>query len=131
MVDLDKDNNKPLPKSGLFRAFRSHPINSSHSLQLSSDDNNIDNNNNDNDNNRSNSSSINDINGRYRGYKQSFLRGHTKSIGLIEISEKEMLMITGKSNSIQSTVLYCTKLIYIYIYFILTIYTYIYMLYYH
>jgi hypothetical protein len=111
MIDLDKDNNKPLPKSGLFRAFRSHPINSSHSLQLSSDDNNIDNNNNNNnnDNNRSNSSSINDINSRYRGYKQSFLRGHTKSIGLIEISEKEMLMITGKSNSIQNTV-YCTKL---------------------
>ena len=105
MIDLDKDNNKPLPKSGLFRAFRSHPINSSHSLQISSDDKN----NNNNDNNGSNTSSNNDINSRYRGYKQSFLRGHTKSIGLIEISEKEMLMITGKSNSIQNTV-YCTVL---------------------
>ena len=62
------------------------------------------NNNNTNNNNQSNSSSINDINSRYRGYKQSFLRGHTKSIGLIEISEKEMLMITGKSHSIQNTV---------------------------
>ena len=88
MIDLDKDN-KPLPKTGLFRAFRSHPINSSHSLQLSSDNNNDFS----NESNTSRSS-----NSRYRGYKQSFLRGHTKSIGLIEISEREMLMITGKCN---------------------------------
>lgn len=86
MIDLDKDN-KPLPKTGLFRAFRSHPINSSHSLQLSSDNNN-----------ESNTSSSRSSSSRYRGYKQSFLRGHTKSIGLIEISEKEMLMITGNCN---------------------------------
>lgn len=89
MIDLDKDN-KPLPKTGLFRAFRSHPINSSHSLQLSSDNNY--------ESNTTSSSNSTYSNKRYRGYKQSFLRGHTKSIGLIEISEREMLMITGNCN---------------------------------
>lgn len=70
MVDLDKEG-KAVPKHGLFRAFRSITT-------------------------LGTSVAAND---RALGFKQSFLRGHSNPIGLIEVSG-ELFVVFGKNMKI-------------------------------
>lgn len=39
------------------------------------------------------------------GFKQSFLRGHSHPVGLIEVSEKEVLMVTGETSTPNGTLI--------------------------
>eukprot|EP01032_Pedospumella_encystans_P017145 gene17145-19547_t len=76
MVDLDKED-RPVPTNGLFRAFKS--VTSLGTSVAGSD--------------------------RELGFKQSFLRGHAHPIGLIEVSEKEMLMVTGETSTVNGALI--------------------------